>query len=359
MTFTPDFVPQVGDFAPDCLLPDGSHLSALRGQPVILAFAPEQWNPAHAYQSEVFAQLSREFGDGAAFVDAARDDWHALDAAGDLAAQFGVFNRRALFLLDESGVLKWKIEVEDGQTIHPGEVLAALESLHEEAVQGADNAHSESREIKRDDSHQLSRRAFLTATLAAAAILTLPLAAEAGGRTMLPLDQVRRERRDYPGNKAPDKAGTVPVTLNINGQNHQLQIEPRVALLDALRENLHLTGSKKGCDHGQCGACTVHINGVRALSCLSLAVMNEGKSITTIEGLSSGETLHPVQASFLKHDAFQCGYCTPGQIMSAVALIKEGRAKSEAEIREAMSGNLCRCAAYPNIIAAVKDAQSA
>ena len=148
------------------------------------------------------------------------------------------------------------------------------------------------------------------------------------------------------------------VTLKINGQTHQLEIDPRTTLLDALREHLQLTGSKKGCDHGQCGACTVLVNGRRINSCLSLAIVHEGDEITTIEGLAKGDQLHPVQAAFLEHDGFQCGYCTPGQICSAVACIAEGHTKSDAEIREWMSGNLCRCGAYPNIVAAVKEAQT-
>jgi xanthine dehydrogenase YagT iron-sulfur-binding subunit len=134
-----------------------------------------------------------------------------------------------------------------------------------------------------------------------------------------------------------------------------MNVEPRVTLLDFLREQLHLTGSKKGCDYGQCGACTVHVDGKRVLSCLSLAVMQNGKKITTIEGLANGDALHPMQEAFIKHDGFQCGYCTPGQIMSAVACIKEGHATTDAEIREYMSGNLCRCGAYPNIVDAIKE----
>ena len=144
--------------------------------------------------------------------------------------------------------------------------------------------------------------------------------------------------------------------LKINGKNHSLEVDGRTTLLDALREHLHLTGSKKGCDHGQCGACTVLVNGRRVNSCLSLAIMHDGDEITTIEGLAKGDELHPVQAAFLEHDGFQCGYCTPGQICSAVACIGEGHAKSDNEIREWMSGNLCRCGAYPNIVAAVKEA---
>lgn len=151
---------------------------------------------------------------------------------------------------------------------------------------------------------------------------------------------------------------SLKLTLDVNGVPHELTLEPRVTLLDALRENLGLTGSKKGCDQGQCGACTVHVDGERVLACLTLAAQVEGRAITTIEGLTpEGAALHPVQAAFLAHDAFQCGYCTPGQIMSAVACIKEDHAASDAEIREYMSGNLCRCGAYPHIVAAVREAK--
>ena len=150
----------------------------------------------------------------------------------------------------------------------------------------------------------------------------------------------------------------IPLNLKVNNKPYALKVEPRVTLLDLLREELHLTGTKKGCDHGQCGACTVHIDGQRVNSCLSLAVMNEGKSITTIEGLAKGDELHPMQAAFIKHDGFQCGYCTPGQIMSAVACIKEGHANSKEEIREYMSGNICRCGAYPNIVDAIEEVKA-
>jgi xanthine dehydrogenase YagT iron-sulfur-binding subunit len=149
----------------------------------------------------------------------------------------------------------------------------------------------------------------------------------------------------------------VPVTLQVNGKKHDLRLDPRVTLLDALREHLALTGTKKGCDHGQCGACTVLIDGRRVYSCLTFALMAAGARITTIEGLADGDKLHPVQAAFLHHDAFQCGYCTSGQICSAVGLLNEGHAQTDADIRELMSGNICRCGAYPNIVAAVRDAK--
>lgn len=148
------------------------------------------------------------------------------------------------------------------------------------------------------------------------------------------------------------------VSLRVNGVAYSVQVETRMTLLDALREKLNLTGSKKGCDQGQCGACTVHVDGERHLSCLTLAVAAQGHQVTTIEGLADGDRLHPMQQAFIDHDAFQCGYCTSGQIMSGVACIREGHARSDADIREYMSGNICRCAAYPNIVAAVKQAKS-
>ena len=166
----------------------------------------------------------------------------------------------------------------------------------------------------------------------------------------------------------------VPVTLHVNGQEHRLSLDTRTTLLDALREHLDLTGSKKGCDHGQCGACTVLLNGRRINSCLSLAVMHDGDAITTIEGLGQPGNLHPLQAAFVHHDGYQCGYCTPGQICSAVGMLAEARAGApsfvttdldghakltDAEIRERMSGNICRCSAYPNIVAAIRDVAGA
>jgi xanthine dehydrogenase YagT iron-sulfur-binding subunit len=148
-------------------------------------------------------------------------------------------------------------------------------------------------------------------------------------------------------------------TINVNGQTYQLTLDVRTTLLDALRDHIGLTGSKKGCDHGQCGACTVMVNDRRVLSCLTLVASIEGRNVITIEGLSQADgTLHPMQRAFIDHDAFQCGYCTPGQIVSAVACVKEGHAATDTDIREYMSGNLCRCAAYPNIVDAIKQAKA-
>ena len=152
----------------------------------------------------------------------------------------------------------------------------------------------------------------------------------------------------------PGIEGAVPITLRINGKDHKLQIDPRTTLLDCIRETVALTGTKKGCDHGQCGACTVHVNGRRVLSCLNLALMHDGEEITTIEGLGTPEAMHPMQASFLACDAYQCGYCTSGQIMSAVALLKEPCGPDAAAVKELMSGNICRCGAYANIVDAIQ-----
>ena len=193
-----------------------------------------------------------------------------------------------------------------------------------------------------------SRRSFLSG-LGAAGVLAgaAPLAAAAPALEPALQDQA-------------DAGGTGNLTLRINGKDYTLRgLDPRATLLDTLRERIHLTGTKKGCDHGQCGACTVMVGGRRVLSCLTLALTAQDQQITTIEGLSQGDELHPMQQAFIDQDAFQCGYCTPGQIVSAIACVKEGHATSDDDIREYMSGNLCRCAAYPNIVAAVKQAAPA
>ena len=191
-----------------------------------------------------------------------------------------------------------------------------------------------------DKADEPTRRTFLAIGAAVAASTVLPVSADAAATRPAtgPVDV------------------TVRVTLKVNGHEYPLDLDPRASLLDTLRETLQLTGTKKGCDHGQCGACTVLVDGRRVNSCLSLALSVAGSDVTTIEGLAHGDELHPVQLAFVQHDAFQCGYCTPGQICSAVGLIREGHAKTDDDIRDGMSGNLCRCGAYVNILAAVKDA---
>ena len=169
-----------------------------------------------------------------------------------------------------------------------------------------------------------------------------------------PIGPALGERSNAEEAPPPKSKDAIPVTLRVNGKKYDLRIDPRTTLLDCLREHLHLTGSKKGCDHGQCGACTVQINGRRVNSCLCFAAMYQGDEITTIEGVGQPENLHPMQAAFVSHDAYQCGYCTSGQIMSAVALLTEPCGAEDAEVKEFMSGNICRCGAYQNIVAAIQ-----
>ena len=193
-----------------------------------------------------------------------------------------------------------------------------------------------------DQALSLNRRGFLSVGVAAASVPTMLSARET------PADANSR-----------GGLNTRAVTFKLNGKSRSLTADTRLTLLDALRDDFGLTGTKKGCDHGQCGACTVHVDGERQLSCFTLMAGLDGAEVTTIEGLADGGKLHPMQQAFIDNDAFQCGYCTPGQIMSAVACVKEGHARTDEEIREYMSGNLCRCSAYPNIVAAVKQAAPA
>ena len=190
---------------------------------------------------------------------------------------------------------------------------------------------------------RVSRRSFLTG-----------LGAASVAATAQPLIAAVAEQPKQEGAEVAAEPGTVPLVLRVNGVERRLRVEPRVALLDCLRENLDLPGTKKGCDHGQCGACTVHVNGRRVLSCMSFAVMHANDEITTIEGLGSPEKMHAMQTSFVENDAYQCGYCTSGQIMSAVALLKEPCGPTDDDVRNGMYGNICRCGAYPNIVAAVQ-----
>jgi xanthine dehydrogenase YagT iron-sulfur-binding subunit len=185
------------------------------------------------------------------------------------------------------------------------------------------------------DNEDLSRRQFIGSTAAAGGAIALPVLPTHAAEPVAP--------------------PTVPVTLRVNGRDQELKLDLRVTLLDALREHLRLTGTKKGCDHGQCGACTVLIDGRRVYSCLTLAAVASGAKVTTIEGLADGDRLHPLQQAFIEHDGFQCGYCTSGQICSGVGLLAEGHAKTDDDIREQMSGNICRCGAYPNIVAAIRE----
>jgi len=313
-------------------------LAELRGHPVVIVFCPPGWDPARTTLVDTYNRLVAEvagpggarllgiagegpwralsFGDGAVALPVLADD-------GALAHRFGVTSGTAVVVLDSAGDVRWR---HDADTLpSPADVARALAALSPPTIERAG----------------VSRRDFVATALAASAALLL----------------LRDARAAEP---APVRApGTVPVALRVNGRELALQLEPRVTLLDALREHAGLTGSKKGCDHGQCGACTVHVDGRRVLSCLTLAVMAQGKAITTIEGLAAtaGGDLHPVQRAFIAHHGFQCGYCTPGQIMSAAAMLREPWGPTDDDVREAMSGNLCRCGAYPGILAAVQEAR--
>ena len=212
-----------------------------------------------------------------------------------------------------------------------------------------DDKKQHDNEAQSGSAGRVSRRSFLSSLGAAGLVVSAaPVVAAAQTDTMPP-----ETLGPSPTKEAIE--GAVPVTLRINGKPLALQIDPRTTLLDCLRETVVLTGTKKGCDHGQCGACTVHVNGRRINSCLTLAVMHEGDEITTIEGLGQPGQLHPMQAAFVKHDGYQCGYCTSGQIMSAVALLNEKCGSSNGDVKELMSGNICRCGAYSNIVAAIQE----
>jgi xanthine dehydrogenase YagT iron-sulfur-binding subunit len=206
--------------------------------------------------------------------------------------------------------------------------------------------HDEDKTREENSTGRVTRRSFLSRIGAAGVAAT---AAPLVARTQSPATPAQT-----PIAKKETTENAVPITLSVNGKSFQIEVDPRTTLLDGLREVLSLTGTKKGCDHGQCGACTVHVNGRRVNSCLTLAIMHEGDAITTIEGLGEPGNLHPMQASFVEHDGYQCGYCTSGQIMSAVALLKEPCGPGDAEVKELMSGNICRCGAYPNIVAAIE-----
>ncbi len=209
--------------------------------------------------------------------------------------------------------------------------------------------HDEEISKPRTSLEKLSRRSFLSragavGVASAAATIGAPIAAAA----------VLQEPVIDGAAKASDIPGTIPITLRVNGVSHKIQIDSRATVLDTLRETLQMTGTKKGCDHGQCGACTIHLDGKRANSCLLFAAMQQGKEITTIEGLGTPEKMHPMQAAFVEHDGYQCGYCTSGQIMSATAMLREPCGPEDKDVQEALSGNICRCGAYPNIVAAVQ-----
>ena len=264
---------------------------------------------------------------------------HLANEIAHVRYHYGVRSGDAVFVIDSAGVVRFAHRPE--QPIHP--VLATLAQAL--AIAGA-ALHTRA-ELPTAEQLTFTRREWSVTCLVAGCATAL-------------LASCKEARRPPVDNRpSPAAPAELDVTLTVNGKRHALRIDPRTSLLDALRERLGLTGTKKGCDAGQCGACTVLVGGKRITSCLTLAVMAQGRDITTIEGLAKGDELHPMQQAFIEHDGLQCGYCTPGQIISAVALVREGHAKTDAEVREQMSGNLCRCGAYPNIVAAIQAARRA
>jgi xanthine dehydrogenase YagT iron-sulfur-binding subunit len=344
--------PAAGELAPDFdEIDDAGHritLQEFRGSPVVLAFSSVQWNPAAPEHIDGYNRLISQL-EGLAGARLLRVEhegtWRALafedthlsipvitDGSAELARRFGVGDGPAVFVIDANGVIRWRHLA--------GEPLVLPRNLELSRTDMGEAHHA---------TGAWTRREFVATTIAASfAIAFLPFTRRA--------DMQAQALAEAP----PAPVDTLPVTLRLNGRDLTLQLEPRVTLLDALREYAGMPGTKKGCDHGQCGACTVHVDGRRVLSCLTFAVMQQGKAITTIEGLAgsvgaTGDGLHPMQEAFLTHDGFQCGYCTPGQIMSASAMVKEPWGSGDADVREAMSGNICRCGAYTNIVAAIQE----
>jgi len=314
-------VPEIGSEAPDFELAGHAgqrrRLSELRGAPVLLAFHPSHWDPSWAECVRIYNGVL----DSPAIC---------LDT-GPIARRYGVADEAAVFVIDGAGRVSWRHTVGAAPPL-PNEVAEALSACMPTSVGGESGAWS--------------RRHFVATVVAATLAIALT-------RRVARAEPIPRSR---PGTRV---GSGEAVKLRVNGRELSLDLEPRVTLLDALREYAGITGPKKGCDHGQCGACTVHVNGRRILSCLTFAVMQQGKEITTIEGLAasagaSGDALHPMQQAFIDHDGFQCGYCTSGQIMSAAAMVREPWGPADDDVREAMSGNICRCGAYPGIVAAIQ-----
>ena len=336
--------PSIGAAAPEFVVraSQGTLAPASSGLPRVLAFV-RSWSAERVCAGDLREIRAQLRGLGAELIVLADGVWsfrpddapdqlgdYSDRLAGDIATAallYGVRDGRdAVFVIDEGGIIRFAHrEVDVGARLP--EALAAA-----------------ARAVLAPAPATFTRREWVASCLVAGFAFTFLRACarrEASSPQPAPVP-------------APKPSQEVDLELDINDKRYPVRVEPRVSLLDVLRERLGLTGTKKGCDMGQCGACTVHVAGKRVLSCLTLAVTAQGKPIKTIEGLAEGDQLHPVQAAFIDHDAFQCGFCTPGQIMSAVALLAEGHARDGDEIRELMSGNLCRCGAYPNIVAAIE-----
>ena len=352
---------QPGDDAPDFAFVHAGvthHLADFRGSPVVLAFHGAEWDPVRAEHIETYNKLIASLGGVAgarllqiggagpwrdlSFSDAALS-LPVLVANSAVAECYGVASEPAVFVIDATGVVRWS-QVGPVSLANPTAVARAISAVAAPWVDGCATiaGPNDGEEMR---ANGWTRRDFVATALAAALALALrPLEAHAQRAAAL---------------AAPTSSTARAVTLTVNGREVSLSLEPRVTLLDALREYAGLTGSKKGCDHGQCGACTVHVDGRRELSCLTFAVMQEGRRITTIEGLATGDQLHPMQQAFITNDGFQCGYCTSGQVMSAVSVLDEPWGPTDDDVREAMSGNICRCGAYPGIVAAVQEVRRA
>jgi xanthine dehydrogenase YagT iron-sulfur-binding subunit len=344
--------PRLGDKAPALGLRLGDQLlspESFDGQPVVLAFcqAPSDWGRAGPLMNDLRAELR---GLGAVMVLVSDqevwsfrpDDELQIHASGDelQRAQLSALRTRYGVNADGAGVLGLYV-IDGASTLRFAQTVESWDGSSLEAL--VDALAAAGRQLAAGEAGKLllSRRELVVTALASAFALML-------------LEGCRHAGRGSAVNSGGvTGAHEMDITLNVNGKMKQLRVEPRVSLLDALRERLGLTGSKKGCDHGQCGACTVLVDGRRVNACLTLAVMTVGSSITTIEGLADGDRLHPMQEAFVAEDGLQCGYCTPGQIMSAIGLIREAKARTDDEIREQMSGNICRCGAYCNIVRAI------
>ena len=342
-------------------------IASLDGQPAVLAFL-DDWSPLDAPPEDLAAVRAELRGLGAVLVvlssaglflfrpddemerfarksELDADDVTDVYAAFDLRRCAGALVTPALFVVDGKGVVRFAHVWRDGGDVSLAAVNEALGAAGRAVVNAKRSVLVSRREL------------VVTSLVAGFALMFLDGCekSENGGKAVPSGTGSAVVHAAVTDGGAPE--GEIEITLDVNGAPRKLRIDPRTTLLDALRERLALPGTKKGCDHGQCGACTVHVDGRRVNSCLLFASMVEGKKIVTIEGLAKGNDLHPMQAAFVAEDALQCGYCTPGQIMSAVALLEEGVAKTDGEVREMMSGNICRCGAYTNIIAAIQRAR--
>jgi xanthine dehydrogenase YagT iron-sulfur-binding subunit len=347
--------PGVGSQAPEVARP-GVRALTPRGEPRVLAFVREgSFERDTAAAPEAVAAIRAQLrGLGAELVVLSRAGiwWMRADdpiepAEGDVdlaaaaAAEFGVAqDEDAVFVIDGRGVVRFMHR--PAQRTRP--ICVALA----EALSIAGQA------LHAREAHGVKERLLFTRREWSVTCLVVGCATAFLAACKEQARRPAEKRAEPPADEVPPD---VDVTLTVNGKRHTLKLDPRASLLDTLRERLGLTGTKKGCDAGQCGACTVLLGGKRITSCLTLAVMAQGREVTTIEGLARGNELHPMQQAFVDNDGLQCGYCTPGQIMSAVALLGEGHAVTDAEVREQMSGNICRCGAYPNIVAAIQAAR--